>query len=63
MIFSTDRVVIATGGIGGLFQYGTNPAGSSGQGLALAAKAGAAMADLEFIQFHPTALDSATRFR
>jgi L-aspartate oxidase len=58
VIFSTDRVVIATGGIGGLFQHGTNPAGSWGQGLALAAKAGAAMADLEFIQFHPTALDS-----
>ncbi|MGH6935470.1 MAG: FAD-binding protein, partial [Methylocella sp.] len=40
------------------FQYGTNPAGSWGEGLALAAKAGAALADLEFIQFHPTALDS-----
>jgi L-aspartate oxidase len=58
VVFASDRVVIATGGIGGLFQYGTNPAGSRGQGLALAAKAGAAMADLEFIQFHPTALDS-----
>ena len=58
VIFAADRVVIATGGIGGLFQHGTNPAGSWGQGLALAAKAGAAMADLEFIQFHPTALDS-----
>ena len=58
VIFATDRAVIATGGIGGLFQHGTNPAGSWGQGLALAAKAGAAMADLEFIQFHPTALDS-----
>jgi L-aspartate oxidase len=56
-VFETGRVVIATGGIGGLFQYGTNPAGSWGQGLALAAEAGAAMADLEFIQFHPTALD------
>jgi L-aspartate oxidase len=58
VIFAADRVVIATGGIGGLFQHGTNPAGSWGQGLAIAAKAGAAMADLEFIQFHPTALDS-----
>jgi L-aspartate oxidase len=56
--FVTDRVVIATGGIGGLFLHGTNPAGSCGQGLALAAKAGAIMADLEFIQFHPTALDT-----
>jgi L-aspartate oxidase len=56
--FVTDRIVIATGGIGGLFLHGTNPAGSCGQGLALAAKAGAIMADLEFIQFHPTALDT-----
>jgi L-aspartate oxidase len=59
-VFATERAVIATGGIGGLFQYGTNPPGSWGEGLALAAKAGAAMADLEFIQFHPTALDSAS---
>ena len=58
VVFAADRIVIATGGIGGLFQYGTNPAGSWGQGLALAAKAGAVMADLEFVQFHPTALDS-----
>ncbi|MGH6784783.1 MAG: FAD-binding protein, partial [Sphingomicrobium sp.] len=58
VVFATERAVIATGGIGGLFQYGTNPDGSWGEGLALAAKAGAALADLEFIQFHPTALDS-----
>jgi len=58
VLFATDRVVIATGGIGGLFLHGTNPAGSLGQGLALAARAGAVMADLEFIQFHPTALDN-----
>ena len=57
VIFATDRVVIATGGIGGLFLHSTNPAGSFGQGLALAARAGAVMADLEFVQFHPTALD------
>ena len=58
VLFAADRVVIATGGIGGLFMHGTNPAGSFGQGLALAARAGAVMADLEFIQFHPTALDN-----
>jgi len=58
VLFATDRVVIATGGIGGLFLHGTNPAGSFGQGLALAARAGAVMTDLEFVQFHPTALDS-----
>jgi L-aspartate oxidase len=58
VLFTTNRVVIATGGIGGIFLQGTNPAGSLGQGLALAARAGAVMADLEFIQFHPTALDN-----
>jgi len=58
VLFAADRIVIATGGIGGLFRFGTNPAGSFGQGLALAAAAGAVMADMEFVQFHPTALDS-----
>jgi len=57
VLFATDRVIIATGGIGSLYLASTNPAGSFGQGLALAAHAGAAMADLEFVQFHPTALD------
>lgn len=58
MLLPTSRVVIATGGVGGLYQYGTNPAGSYGQGLALAARAGAKLADIEFVQFHPTALDA-----
>ncbi|RWI57027.1 MAG: L-aspartate oxidase [Mesorhizobium sp.] len=57
VFFATGRVVLATGGIGGLFHDTTNPLGSCGQGLALAARAGAILADLEFIQFHPTALD------
>ncbi len=57
----TSRAVIATGGIGGLFDATTNPAASWGQGLMLAAAAGAELADLEFIQFHPTALAGATR--
>ncbi len=55
-LLPTDRVVIATGGVGGLFLHTTNPGGSFGQGLALAARAGAALVDLEFVQFHPTAL-------
>jgi L-aspartate oxidase len=59
--FITSRVVLATGGIGGLFLDSTNPLGSFGQGLALAARAGAALENLEFVQFHPTALDVATR--
>jgi L-aspartate oxidase len=58
VLFASDRVVIATGGVGGLFLHGTNPAGSFGQGLALAARAGAVMGDMEFVQFHPTALDA-----
>ena len=58
VVIPTSRVVIATGGIGGLFTQSTNPAGSIGTGLALAARAGAVLADLEFVQFHPTALDA-----
>jgi len=56
-IVRSSRVVIATGGLGGLYLHTTNPAGATGQGLVLAARAGAALADLEFVQFHPTALD------
>lgn len=57
VFFCSRRVVLASGGIGGLFLDSTNPLGNWGQGLALAARAGAVLADLEFIQFHPTALD------
>ena len=60
-MIDTGRVVIATGGIGGLFLDSTNPAGCFGQGLALAARAGAQLSDLEFIQFHPTAFDGPSR--
>ncbi|GAA4111746.1 L-aspartate oxidase [Aminobacter aganoensis] len=59
--FATGRVVLATGGVGGLFHDTTNPLGCFGQGLALAARADAELADLEFVQFHPTALDGAQR--
>lgn len=57
IFFGAHRVVLATGGIGGLFRETTNPMGNCGQGLALAAHAGASLSDLEFIQFHPTALE------
>lgn len=50
-------VVLATGGVGGLFAHTTNPLASIGSGLALGARAGAVLRDLEFVQFHPTALD------
>lgn len=49
-------VVLATGGIGGLFAQTSNPADADGSGLALALAAGAAARDLEFVQFHPTAM-------
>lgn len=58
---ATRRVAIATGGVGGLFLDTTNPQGSFGHGLALAARAGAELTDIEFIQFHPTALDVPSR--
>jgi L-aspartate oxidase len=58
---ATSAVVLATGGVGGLYDVSTNPLGSFGQGLALAARAGATLVDLEFVQFHPTALQAATR--
>jgi L-aspartate oxidase len=51
------HTVLASGGVGGLYRVTTNPPSALGQGLAMAARAGAAIGDPEFVQFHPTAID------
>ena len=53
---SARAVILATGGTAALWQRTTNPRGAVGAGLSLASEAGALLADLEFMQFHPTAL-------
>ncbi|OAF02654.1 L-aspartate oxidase [Bradyrhizobium centrolobii] len=56
MMIASRAVVLATGGIGHLYGVTTNPVEASGSGLAIAARAGAVIADPEFMQFHPTAI-------
>ena len=51
-----EAVVMATGGLGQVFRHTTNPTVATGDGFAIAHRAGARMADMEFVQFHPTAL-------
>ncbi len=53
---SARAVVLASGGVGHLYAVTTNPVEARGGGLAMAARAGALLADLEFVQFHPTAI-------
>src|SRR5207253_2746645 len=56
VLIRARHVVLACGGAGQLYSVTTNPALSTGDGVAMALAAGAAVADLEFMQFHPTAL-------
>ena len=56
LTIATRALVLATGGIGHLYAVTTNPPEASGLGLAIAARAGAVIADPEFVQFHPTAI-------
>jgi L-aspartate oxidase len=55
-VISARAVVIAAGGLGQAFGTTSNPAGATGDGIAIAARAGAVLRDLEFVQFHPTVL-------
>ncbi|GFG69412.1 L-aspartate oxidase [Mycolicibacter senuensis] len=57
-VIQAPSVVLATGGLGQLYRATTNPGGATGDGVALALRAGATVSDLEFIQFHPTMLYS-----
>lgn len=59
-IINAPSVILASGGLGHLYGATTNPAGSTGDGIALALWAGVAVSDLEFIQFHPTMLFAGT---
>lgn len=55
-VVNSKVLIMATGGLGQLYKYTTNPVGATGDGFALCYQAGAVLQDMEFVQFHPTAL-------
>ncbi|MFZ5633946.1 MAG: L-aspartate oxidase [Bacillota bacterium] len=55
-VYRGAAIILATGGLGMLFEYNTNPEVATGDGIAMAFRAGAEVMDMEFIQFHPTVL-------
>jgi len=57
LVLPARAVVLATGGAGQVYSITTNPKEARGEGVAIAARAGAVIADAEFVQFHPTAID------
>lgn len=59
-VLAASAVVLATGGIGQIYARTTNPPSATGDGVAMALRAGAVLEDMEFVQFHPTALYSPT---
>ena len=58
-IWLARAIIVATGGLGQLYRYTTNPEVTTGDGIAAAYRAGAELMDMEFVQFHPTALNIA----